>query len=126
MALASLTMLFVQVPSASARDKCSQATLNGSYGVIASGTAIGVGSVALIGVFNFDGAGIVSGTVTQKVNGNNVQVTFSGTYAVDENCLASDNTLVSNGQTAIHAYVIVNNGLEFYILNTTPRMSGGS
>jgi hypothetical protein len=44
--------------------------LNGSYGVLASGTVIGVGSVALDGVFIYDGQ--VTWTVIQKVNGNNV------------------------------------------------------
>jgi len=41
-------------------------SLKGSYGVLASGTVIGVGPVALVGVFNYDGNGQVTGTVIQK------------------------------------------------------------
>ena len=99
---------------------CSNKSLSGSYGVLASGTVIGVGPVALVGVFNYDGHGQVKGTVIQKVNGNNVQLTFTGAYTVDSNCVATDATTLSNDQTASHAYAIVDNGKQFYILNTTP------
>ena len=99
---------------------CTNKSLKGSYGVLASGTVIGVGPVALVGVFNYDGNGQVTGTVIQKVNGNNVQLTFTGFYSVAANCAASDVTALSNGQTASHAYAIINNGKQFYILNTTP------
>ena len=99
---------------------CSNRLLNGSYGVLASGTVIGVGPVALVGVFNFDGDGRVTGIVIQKVNGNNVQLTFTGSYNVDSNCVGTDVTTLSNGQIASHAYAVVSSGKEFYILNTTP------
>src|SRR5690349_17660866 len=88
-AVALATLVLGHLP-ANAKESCSNATLNGSYGVIASGTIVGVGLVALIGVFNYDGAGKMSGTVIQKVNGNNVQVTFTGIYSVDQNCVVSD------------------------------------
>jgi hypothetical protein len=107
--------------------QCSNATLNGSYGVSATGTVIGVGSVALIAVFKYDGQGNFTGTVIQKVNGNNVQVTFTGTYVVDADCFVSDVTQISNGQTHTHTSVIVNDGKEFFILNTTaPTATSGN
>jgi hypothetical protein len=102
------------------KGRCSDATLNGSYGVSASGTVIGVGPVALVGVLDYDGKGNLTGTIFQKVNGNNVEVTLTGTYAVDSSCLVSDTIVTSTGQTATHESVIVNGGKEFYILNTTP------
>jgi hypothetical protein len=105
---------------AKAHEQCSNATLNGSFGVYASGSVIGVGPVALLGVLTYDGNGNLTGTVFQKVNGNNVQVTLTGTYSVDSNCLVSDTSLASTGQVATHEYVIVDDGKEFYILNTTP------
>lgn len=102
------------------KEQCSNATLNGSYGVSASGTVIGVGPVASVGVFTFDGEDNMTGTVIQKVNGNNVELTFTGTYTVDPSCLVSDTVLTSTGQTVTHVSVIVDNGKEFYILNTVP------
>jgi hypothetical protein len=99
---------------------CFNSSINGTYGVIATGTAIGVGPVALVALFSFDGDGHTNGTVFQKVNGNNVQVTFTGTYTVDPTCIVTDSVVLSNGQTATHTYILVDNGSEFYILNTTP------
>ncbi len=106
--------------TAHAKGQCSNATLNGHYGVSASGTIIGVGPFALVGVLEYDGKGNLTGTVFQKVNGNNVEVTLTGAYTVDLSCIVSDTILASNGGTSTHVSVIVDSGKEFYILNTTP------
>jgi len=107
--------------TAHGKEQCSNATLNGSYGLTASGTVIGVGPVALVGVLEYDGKGnLTGGTVFQKVNGNNVEVTLTGTYTVDPSCIVFDTFLDSNGRTSTHVSVIVDSGKEFYILNTTP------
>src|SRR5258707_772256 len=95
---------------------CSNRSLKGSYGLYGSGTVIGVGPTALIARFTFDGAGNLTGTVASKVNGNNASFTLTGTYVVDEDCNVSDSVSLSNGATATHQYVIVDNGKEFYFL----------
>lgn len=105
--------------AAHAKQQCSNATLNGTYGLYATGTVIGVGPVGLVGVLTYDGKGAFSGTVFQKVNGSLVQFTLTGTYTVDSNCVSSDTSLTSTGQSATHTVVIVDNGNEFYSLNTT-------
>jgi hypothetical protein len=99
---------------------CSEKLLIGAYGVSGGGTAIGVGPVVFVAVFNFSGDGQVDGVFYQKVNGNNVQVTFTGVYTVDDNCVASVTNNLSSGATATLTLVIVNGGKEFYLLNTTP------
>ena len=101
------------------KEKCSNATLNGTYGLYATGDLIGIGPVGLVGVLTYDGKGTFSGTVFQKVNGNLVQFTVTGTYTVDSNCVSTDVSLTSTGQSATHTVVIVDNGNEFYSLNTT-------
>ena len=100
--------------------ECSSALLNGSYSLYASGTVIGVGPVGLVAVLKYDGQSTLTGTVFQRVNGNIVQLTLTGTYTVDSNCIATDDTVTSTGQTAVHTYAIADNGREFYILNMTP------
>jgi hypothetical protein len=105
--------------AAYAKEKCSNTTLNGTYGLYATGDVIGVGAVGLVGVLTYDGKGAFSGTVFQKVNGNLVQFTVTGTYSVDSNCVSTDVSLTSTGQSATHTVVIVDNGNEFYSLNTT-------
>ncbi len=106
--------------AAHGKEPCSNATLKGAYGLYATGTVIGVGPVGLVGVLNYDGRGAFTGTVFQKVNGNLVQFTLTGTYSVDSNCVSTDVSLTSTGQSATHTVVIVDNGNEFYSLNTTP------
>jgi hypothetical protein len=105
---------------AQGKEQCSNATLNGTYGLYATGTVIGVGPVGLVGVLEYDGQGEFTGTVFQKVNGNLVQFTVTGTYSVDSNCVSTDVSHTSTGQSGTHTVVIVDNGNEFYSLNTTP------
>ena len=101
--------------------QCSNATLNGSYGLHATGTIIGVGPFAAVGVFTFDGRGNLSATLTQKVNGNlGPTITITGTYTVAPNCTVSDVWNPSIGGMTQHESVIVDDGKEYDILNTTP------
>jgi hypothetical protein len=100
--------------------QCSNATLHGSYGLHATGTIINVGPFAAVGVFTFDGNGNLSATLTQKVNGNVVPITITGTYTVAPDCTVSDVWNLSSGGMTQHESVIVDNGKEYVILNTTP------
>jgi hypothetical protein len=103
--------------------QCSICTLKGSYGLYADGTVVGVGPSAVIAIFTYDGEGNLTGTGTSKVNGNVSHFTLTGTYTVDGDCNVSDTVLFPSGATATHEYVIVDNGKEFYYLNTTPGTS---
>jgi hypothetical protein len=108
---------FALIAGAAQGKECSNALLNGSYSLYASGTVIGVGPVGLVGVLKYDGQSTLTGIVFQRVNGNIVQFTLTGTYSVDSNCIVTDTTVTSTGQTAMHTYVIADNGNEFYSLN---------
>ena len=79
-----------------------------------------VGPVGLVAVLNFDGRDTLTGIVFQRVNGNIVQFTVTGTYSVDSNCIYTDVTFTSTGQMATHTAVVVDGGNEFYSLNMTP------
>ncbi len=107
-------------PAARAQENCSSKVINGSYGVTGGGTAIGIGPVAFVAVFNFDGDGHLNGTFYEKVNGNNLQVTFTGVYTVDMGCVVSVTNHISSGATATLILVFVDGEKEFYLLNTTP------
>ena len=116
-------ILFTSALAASNLRQCSNETLKGSYGLYADGTVIGVGPNAVIAIFTYDGQGNLTGTGTSKVNGNVSHFTLTGTYAVDGDCNVSDTVLFPSGATAMHEYVIVDSGKEFYFLNTTPGTS---
>jgi len=100
---------------AEGKDNCSNATLQGSYGLHATGTIIGVGDFAAVGRFTFDGKGGLIGKLFVRVNGNNfAPPEFTGTYSVNPDCTVSDSW---GGST--HVSVIVNEGKEYFILNNT-------
>ena len=101
-------------------EHCSNAILNGTYSLYANGTVIGVGPVGLVAVLKYDGHSTLTGIVFQRVNGNIVQFTVTGTYSVDSNCIYTDTTFASTGQTATHTAVVADKGNEFYSLNMTP------
>ena len=103
---------------AEANDVCSDATLNGDYGLHASGSIIGVGDFAAVGRFTFDGKGSLAATLFTRVNGNNNKVALTGTYAVNPDCTVSDTWNDSTG-TSTHESVIVDDGQGYFILNTT-------
>jgi hypothetical protein len=122
-ALSTITVfLFAGTLSASDHGDrpCSNRTLKGDYGLYADGTVIGVGPNAVIALFTYDGEGNLTGTGTSKVNGNVSHFTLTGTYSVDEGCNAAETVLFPSGATATHQSVIVDNGNEFFFLNSTP------
>jgi hypothetical protein len=122
-ALSTITVfLFASTLRASEQGdrQCSNRTLKGSYGLYGDGTVIGVGPNAVIALFTYDGEGNLTGTGTSKVNGNVSHFTLTGTYAVDADCNVSDTVLFPSGATATHQSVIVDNGMEFFFLNSTP------
>src|SRR5690348_17150098 len=95
--------------------QCSNATLNGSYGLHARGTILGVGDFAAVGRFTFDGKGHLTGKLFIRVNGTNIGPNeFTGTYLVSPDCTVEDSW---GGST--HVSVIVNQGNEYFILNNT-------
>src|SRR5689334_24287673 len=108
--LVFLALVFLS--AAHGKEQCSNATLNGTYSLYATGSVIGVGPVGLVAVLKYDGHGTFSATVIQKVNGNIVQFTLTGTYSVSPDCILTDQSQTSTGQTATHTAVIADNGNE--------------
>jgi hypothetical protein len=103
--------------------ECSNAILNGTYGLYATGSIINGSStvpVGLVGVLKYDGRNTFTGTIFQRTNGNITQFTVTGTYSVNASCIVTDVSTTSLGQTATHTYVVVDNGNEFYSLNMVP------
>ena len=103
---------------AEGKDNCSNATLKGSYGLHATGTIIGVGDFAAVGLFTFDGKGSLTGKLFVRVNGNNMTPPqFTGTYLVSPDCTVTDNWGAPINTT--HVSIIVNGGKGYVILNNT-------
>jgi hypothetical protein len=80
--------LVVSVPARAqvGSSACSLARAAGTYGVSDSGTVIGVGPRAAVGLLALDAAGNIKATVTVNLNGGVTESTLSGTYQVNANC----------------------------------------
>jgi hypothetical protein len=123
------------VPSVQAKDEgddkggcpgnCSLRTLNGCYGFTFSGTILGLGPIAGIGVTNFDGQGHLTSTDTVNINGSGgIPETGTGTYTVNSDCTGSEvSTRSPSGLVVTTNFVIVNHGKEVLFVNTAPGLA---
>jgi len=111
-----------------AKSGCSNATLQGSYGIHATGTALSgpsAGPIGIVGVITYDGQGQLSATLTQRVNGAGGPTTLSnvpyiGNYSVNPDCTVEDIWHnLSNGTSSVHESAIVDHGRGYFIINTT-------
>ena len=122
------------VPSVQAKDDddndrdrgpihCSLRTLSGSYGDTISGTIVGFGPIAAIGVTNFDGPGHFTGSDTVNINGSGgIPESSTGTYTVNSDCTGTRVQTFPDGRVISASFVIVNNGKEFLFVNTAPGL----
>ena len=100
--------------------ECSNASIKGAYGLSCEGTIVGVGPLAVIGVFTADGKGKGSEVETISFNGDISQgVPFTVTYTVNADCTGS---FVSTGFGSVfhNDFVIDDNKKEFRLMPTDP------
>ena len=123
-----LLAIFGTARTVPAKSGCSNATLKGSYGLHATGTVLSgslTGPLAFVGTLTFDGAGQLTGSLSQRLSAGSaattlIKVPYTGTYSVNADCTVEDtwtNTL--NGTSSVHESVIVDRGKGLFILNTT-------
>jgi hypothetical protein len=120
--LTALAVVAVILPvrlQAQDQQSCSNNMLHGSYGLHATGVVIDVGEFAAVDRFVFDGRGNLTGQLFARVDGNNSQRTLTGTYSVSPDCIVTDVWHFSDGTSSTHTSIIVNEGKEYVILNTT-------
>ncbi len=78
-------------PSAQAASgKCSLSKLAGTYGLTTTGSILGIGPVAAVGLITFDASGNISGSQTRSLNGEVADETFTGTATVNSDCTGTD------------------------------------
>lgn len=109
-----IILLGILSAPAFARDRCSEATLKGQYGLYRTGSTP-VGPLAAVGFILFDGKGNTAGTQNISRNGMyTLDLDFEGPYTVDENCTGK---LIAPNGIEIGRFVIVDGGREFYMLS---------
>jgi hypothetical protein len=126
LAIAVVSMM----PSAYAQH-CSFAGAVGNYGFSDSGTVVGVGPRAAVGLLTFNAAGQIKGQVTASLNGGVSQTTLSGTYAVNADCTGTTTftELDQNGNPVLTATVAIawdDNMREARFLFTSVVLANGT
>ena len=109
---------------------CSLARAAGKYGVSDSGTVVGIGPRAAIGMVTLDKAGNLKGTVTANLNGTVSESTASGTYTVNPDCtgVATINEFDQSGilvLTATESAVWDDNMRELRLIFTSAKLPDG-
>lgn len=106
--LALAAAVVSMLPSAYAQH-CSLAGAAGNYAFCDSGTIVGVGPRAAVGLLSFNAAGRINCKVTASLNGGISQATLSGTYAVNPDCSGTTtfNEFDQDGNPVLTASVAV-------------------
>lgn len=121
--------LFFAVSAQAESDEgnCSDISLRGEFGFLATGALLGVPGLPAqapfqsVGIARFDGKGHLSWVEHTIVNGQPLSIGFvaaSGTYTVGPNCTGTAIVNTPNARTPVSfALVIVKNGKEINTVN---------
>jgi len=112
------------VPRAQADEhrKCSNASLQGSFGFTSTGTLLALppplaGPFAEVGRQTFDGNGNTDATATASANGHIAKLTLQGTYVVNPDCTGSMTLYVFELGSSFNAdFVIDDDGAELRVI----------
>lgn len=96
------------VPAASAAT-CSNASINGTYGILSTGLDGSLQPATGINQVTVDGNGNATGVATKSLNGTIVQYTFTGTYQINKNCTGKAAWTNQDKQTE-HDNIYLNSG----------------
>jgi len=114
-------LVLVNGAKAEEREKCSNASLHGNFGLRATGAIVNGGNIIVLGRFTYDGRGDLSARLFLRLpDASNATDTITGSYSVSPDCTVSDvwHSVIS-GSDSFHESVLVNQGKGFFILNTT-------
>jgi hypothetical protein len=110
---------------------CDPAMLVGAYGHWFSGSFLVSASgepltqpqpYSTVGVFQYDGAGNVSGADTINRGGAVAEQRATGTYTVNADCTGSETLQFSTGKVRHNAFVVIAGGRELRLISTDPQV----
>jgi hypothetical protein len=92
--------------------------VEGTYDYTVTGTAIGTGPIAAVGLVNTDGSGNLTALETDAINGNIIRRTITGTYTINANCTGTVTFTDNFNQTTHLDAVIGADGGEIRFIQT--------
>jgi hypothetical protein len=112
--------------AASAQERCTNASLSGSYAFKVDGTNVfvplpgGPGPFAAVGKNTYDGKGGMQGSIVISSNGVIIPATYTGTYHVNADCTGSKSATLDIGATVDFAFVIDDDTREIRMMVSDP------
>jgi len=112
-----------------AQDRCSNASLKGSYAFNVDGTNVSnpylpLGPFAAVGKNTYDGRGHLRGVITVSSNGSIIPATYTGTYTVDVNCTGIKSATLSIGAVVDFFFVVADDLRDIQMVVTKAGPSG--
>jgi hypothetical protein len=105
-----LSVLIAMVAgSTAASAACSNASVNGVYGITSVGLNGSLQPAASVDQITVDGAGNLTGSSTKSIDGSIVTFTFTGVYTIAANCTGRATFTNQDGSTE-HDNIFLNNG----------------
>jgi len=114
----------------SAQERCSAASLKGSYAFRVDGTNVSnpyvpAGPFSAVGRNTYDGLGHMTGVILVSSNGAMIPASYTGTYTLDADCTGSKSAALNIGLTVDFYFVVDNNlrGIEMIATQAGPANS---
>ena len=99
---------FVLSVASPAHAACSNASLMGTYGILATGLNGSLLPASSLEQASFDGAGHFTGTTTKSIDGSIATYKSTGTYSIGANCTGTATFTNQNNQLE-HVNIVLNN-----------------
>src|SRR5712691_1790086 len=125
-ALSASLLISSLATAASAQERCTNASLSGSYAFKVDGANIsaplpgGPGPFAAVGRNTYDGKGGMQGTIVISSNGVIIPATYTGTYQVNADCTGSKSATLDVGATVDFSFVIDDDAREIRMIVSDP------
>ena len=112
-----------------AQDRCTNASLKGSYAFKVDGTNVSnpylpLGPFAAVGKNTYDGRGHMTGVIIVSSNGSIIPATYTGTYTVNSNCTGIKSATLSIGAVVDFFFVIDDDLREIQMVVTQAGIPG--
>jgi hypothetical protein len=113
-------LLTLGAVSGEAKPPCTTRSVEGNYAYLVTGTNVGDGPVAAVGLVTADGEGSLSASDTVSANGEIIRRTITGTYTVNANCTGTVTFTDNFGLTTHLDLVLAQGRQELILIQTDP------
>lgn len=104
---------------AGAEPTCDASSLSGAFGFHLTGMNLARQDLlyAIVGRFEADGHGGLTGTATHSAGGNVARAKLTGTYTISPDCTGTSAVKFTNGSTVTLDFVLTSDLNEFFIID---------